>query len=143
MVRTAEQQISEIEELQHEEQEEIRHINSKQKDLEQQLQANCKVGHLQRQLAEVEDWQQNTAEEPLRIHEGMNPREINEILNDHHRLNEDILERASRARSREGKPSLSSTQAPKLSKTLKKATAPPKSVVNTYSHSFHGKKGKR
>lgn len=83
-------------------------------------------------------------EELLHIHQEMNPREINEILDDHHRLNEDILEMASRARSKEGKAKLSTTNmSQKLGNTLKKAMGPPKSMASTTKDGFKRRKGKK
>ena len=74
----------------------------------------------------------------------MNPSQINEILDQHHRLNEDILERASRARMKEQTKSefRSTSREKKLGTTLKKAIGPQKSMASTMNN-FKGKKSKK
>ena len=82
----------------------------------------------------------------MHIHEEMPPREINEILDEHHRMNQDIVERANRARSGEkGKQKfgMSMTQGQKLGATMKKAVGPPKSIASTTKAGFKQGKNKK
>ena len=63
-------------------------------------------------------------------------------------MNDEILERASRARSKEFKSSkgnfgMSMTQVQKLGVTMKKSMGPPKSVTSTAKDGFKGKKGRK
>lgn len=65
-------------------------------------------------------------------------------MDDHHRLNEDILERANRARSKEAKMNMTTaSQGQKLGNTLKKAMGPPKSMASTTKDGFKGRKSKK
>ena len=81
----------------------------------------------------------------MHIHEEMEPKEINQILEEHYKLNDDILERASRAKSKEYKEyrgtgtGFSQTQGQKLGTTLKKAIGAPKSITSTANNGFRGK----
>ena len=65
-------------------------------------------------------------------------------MDDHHRLNEDILARANRARSKEAKMNMTAaSQGQKLGNTLKKAMGPPKSMASTTKDAFKGRKSKK
>jgi hypothetical protein len=119
MVAEAEKQIEDIEAIQQEEQLEVKHLQDHQARLQDQLSTNLKQGLIQQ--GETYAWSPRREAPPPRLHPEMQPREINAVLEEHFKLNEDLLERANLARKApEKQKSLNSTQNP-LGKTMRRA----------------------
>lgn len=98
------------------------------------------MGYIQQSMAYVNPIS-SSKEQPLSINQEMSNHQINEILEEHFKLNEDILDRANRARYGQTKPEFStSMQGQKLGATMKKAMGEAKSLVSTTKEGFKGKK---
>lgn len=102
-IAEAEREARELEQLQEEERMEMDDLHRFQRTVAEDLTRNVEVGKLKQRAGYLEPYEQQERTQPMQIHQEMAPQQINEVLDEHFKLNEEVLEMAVVAGLKRGK----------------------------------------
>jgi hypothetical protein len=118
-----------------------------QQKVGEQLSKNVEVGRIKQKVGYVTGFEEEEVYQPISIHKEMEPRQINEVLEEHIRVNEDLLELAGSVRRRSSEKSKeklekTGTNTSTFNNTMRRVNEQNKTLVNTMKTGYKPPKSK-